>query len=41
MTLQFQLTLPLDVAERKCRRPLTPPPTCCQIICPTLRSTVR
>jgi hypothetical protein len=41
VTLQFQLTLPLDVASRKCRRPSTPPPTCCLRTCLTRRSTAK
>lgn len=41
VTLQFQLTLPWTSPSRKCRRPLTPPPTCCRAICPTRRSTAR
>ena len=31
----------LQSPSRKCRRPLTPPPTCCRAICPTRRSTAR
>ena len=34
VTLQFQ-------PSRKCRRPLTPPPTCCRAICRIRRSTAR
>jgi multidrug efflux pump len=39
VTLQFQLTLSLDVAEQEVQAASTPPPTCCRPTCLTRRST--
>ncbi|XPE25394.1 efflux RND transporter permease subunit [Shigella sonnei] len=41
ITLQFQLTLPLDVAEQEVQAAIKLPPTCCRAISRTRRFTAK